>query len=96
MIYYGHRKTVYNSIVVIDAIKDCADFNDLIVLEGALPHYLINMYIKSCYSNKFDINKIDSSDIIQFIGFIDQYPTTILSIDKLEHEIIEYFETNKI
>jgi len=95
-IYYGHRDTVYNSIICLNAIKECADFNDLIVLEGTLPYYLVNMYIKSCYGNTLDINKINPSDIIQFIRFIDQYPTTILSIDRLEFEIIEYYKTNKI
>jgi len=95
-IYYGHRSTVYKSILCLNEILDCADFADLIVLEGELPYYLINMYIKSCYSNIFDIKKVNPDDIKKFIRFIDQYPTTIISINNFELEFIDFFEKNNI
>ncbi len=32
----------------------------------------------------------------EFVKFIDQYPTNILSIDILESQIIDYYDNNKI
>jgi len=95
-IYHGYRDIVYKAIYCLNEIKDCADFNELIVLEGSLPPDLINMYIDSCYSHKFNFKKIQPNDIKKFIRFIDQYPTTVLSIDRLEKTIIDSFTENNI
>ncbi len=69
-----------------------ADLSQGIILNGNLPKYAINLYIQSCCTNNFNINKIKKSDIINFIKFIDQYPTNILSIGLLELDIIKYID----
>jgi hypothetical protein len=95
-IYYGYRSIVYKAIDCLNEIKNCADFNDPLVLEGELPPYLINMYIDSCHTQSIDFKKIHPNDIYQFIRFIDQYPTKFLSIDRLERNIVDYFTSNNI
>jgi len=90
--YYGYRTIVYDHILVFKEIIDTADFNDIVVLDPPIPRYLMNMYIQSTYTNNFDVDCIIPSDFIQFIRFIDKYPTTILSIEKLEHTLVDHIE----
>ena len=94
--YYGNQKIVYNSMLFLKDIVSDINFDDPLVLDVLVPKYIINLYIKSAYDNKFDINKIKPDDFINFLKFIDQYPTSVLSIDKLENELIEYLNKHKI
>ncbi len=94
--YHGYRNIVFNSILLFKEITECMNFKDEITLEGSLPNYLINMYLFSCYSKKFNIDKVHPEDIKNFIKFIDQYPTIILSIGILESQIINYFQKYNI
>jgi len=57
---------------------------------------MINLYIQSICDEMFDINHIEKCDIYQFIRLIDQYPTTTLSIDQIEKQIIRFFLKNDI
>jgi hypothetical protein len=90
--YYGHRERVYDSIMCLKEIKEIADFDEPITLTGTIPIYVMNMWIESMYTKVFDITEIQPSDIICFLKHIDQYPTDILSIDKIEQNLIEYFD----
>ena len=56
----------------------------------------MNQYIKSCLDGVFDFETIRPDNFIQFLKFIDQYPTKILSIDQIEKEIIMYMIKNQI
>jgi hypothetical protein len=94
--YCGNRNVVYDSILCIKEIKESADFKDVIVLEGSLPSNIINMYINSCYTGVIELNQIKPIELIPFLKFIDQYPTTTLSIDLLENKIIDYIDKNNI
>ncbi len=94
--YYGNRHIVYNSIKFLKEIIDVADFSEEIILTCDVPMYIINLYIQSSYTNIFNMHRIKSCDIINFLKFIDQYPSMVLSIDHLESEIIKYFDKNKI
>lgn len=94
--YYGNRRIVYNEINLLREIMYCADFSHPIVLNGCVPKYVMNLYINSCYTNRFDINRIEPSDIKQFIKFIDQYPTRRLSLEILECDIIKYFDEHHV
>ncbi len=94
--YYGNRNIVYNSIIFFKQIIDIADFSDDIILTCTVPKYIINLYILTTYTNKFNIHLIKPCDILQFLKFIDQYPTIDLSIELLERDIIEYFDTYRI
>jgi hypothetical protein len=90
--YYGHRERVYDSIICLKEIKEIANFDDPIILAGSIPIYVMNMWIESIYTKIFDITEIQPNDIICFLKHIDQYPTDILSIDKIEQNLIEYFD----
>ena len=94
--YYGHKKIVLGSMVqfknIIDILLMTSD--TLFELKGSLPEYLINMYIESCYSDVIDFARILSNDFIEFIKFVDLYPTNILSVEKLEMEIVKYCKIN--
>jgi hypothetical protein len=92
--YYGNRTMVFNSIILLKEIKDCADFNETIILSGKAPKYFIDMWINAAYTNYFNINEIKINDLEQCLRHIDQYPMTNLSIDLLESDLIEYFENN--
>jgi hypothetical protein len=35
-------------------------------------------------------------DFIDFLNFIDKYPTTVLSINLLEHQLLRYMKHNNI
>jgi hypothetical protein len=93
--YYGNRKTIYNSILLLKDI-DLKNITDDIVLEGNLPKYLVNMYLNSIISKRYNLVTICPDDIFKFVKFIDQYPSDVLSIDKLELDLVEYFEENDI
>jgi hypothetical protein len=90
--YYGHREIVYDSIACLKEIKENADFNDPIELSGAMPEYLINMWIGSMYTGKIEMNKIKPGDMMSFLKHVDQYPTDCLSIDTMEQSLVEYYD----
>jgi hypothetical protein len=69
-VYYGHGEVVYDSI----QIKNVVNFDQPITLSGHLPRYVIDLWIESMYSKRFDLMKIKPSDIIKFLDHIDQYP----------------------
>ena len=96
--YYGDRKIVYGSMLFLNDIIDSCDLSETIELSGnsRLPVYAINAYIDSSYTGQFDLRIIDPADIDQFIQFINQYPTSVVSIDLMENMIINYFDSNKI
>lgn len=101
ILYYGNREKVYNAIIFLKKSVDMLDFSgEPITLNGSfddpLPSYLINIYIHSCHTGSNNLNRVAQGDIIQFIKFIDQYPTQTLSIDILEPNIVEYFELENI
>lgn len=88
--YYGHRETVYESILLLKDMKDTMDFTNGLILDGNLPKEIINQYIGSSYTGFFDMECLDKSPeyFIDFLKFIDQYPTIYVSVDKLEKQII--------
>lgn len=94
--YYGHRTIVYNKILVFNEIKDCAGFDDPVTLEPPIPQYLMNMYIQSTYTDKFNTKCIDPSDFKQFVKFIDKYPTTLLSINNMESIWIDHINNYNV
>ena len=89
IIYHGDRKVTLGSMLLFN---DCEfDFKELPELSPGLPGYLVSLYLKSCYDGYFDMNQIDTNDdFIQFLKFIDQYPTIYLSVSKCEKEIVQY------
>jgi ankyrin repeat protein len=93
--YYGHREIVYDSILCLKEIKEVADFNELIELSGQAPSYIMNLWICAMYAKQIDLReiKIQSDDIILFLNHVDQYPTDCLSIESLEYDVIQYFDT---
>lgn len=93
--YYGDKKLVYNSILLLKDI-DLKNLDDAIIFEGKMPKYLVNNYLSAIIFKHFKIDNIDSEDIFEFIKFLDQYPSTELSLDKLEADLVEYFEANNI
>ncbi len=57
---------------------------------------MINMYIETCYTHNFNINEINSCDLISFLKFIDQYPSDYLSIDIIENQLVNYLKIHSI
>lgn len=96
IIYYGDRAIMYDSLVFLQDIHQNCNFDDLIILNGRLPKYIVNHYINASYTGKFVLNNINPLDLSVFIKFIDQYPTAIISIEKLERQIIKFFDDNKL
>ena len=94
--YYGDQNIINDSILCLKDISDTHSFDQPVELEGSLPQYVINLYIQSMYELSFNISKIDPMDIFDFIKFVDQYPTSSLSIDSLEGDIVKYFNERNI
>jgi len=95
-IYRGDRKIVYVTMLFLRDLLDDCDFNESIELSVSLPKYAVNQYINASFTGSFDLKTIDPRDFIQFLKFIHQYPTTVISIEQLEYQIIDYFESNKL
>ena len=93
--YYGDRSLVYDSIICLREIKDIVNFDQMITLSGRLPGYIIDLWIRSMGTNQLNLTEIKSDQIVDFLNHVDQYPTTGLSIDTMEHQIIEYFDQIK-
>ncbi len=89
--YYGNSEIVYDSMSF-----DENHNGKSIVLNVKVSENIINLYLDAIYFEHFDINNINPSDIDQFIAFIDQYPSKVLSIPMLEKNLINYFNTNNI
>jgi hypothetical protein len=90
--YYGEQDTMYRSFLFL---SDCIEHNDdePFVLSGSITKQSMNLYIDGSCRGDFDISDIDYSDILQFMKFIEQYPTKTIFLEKLETSIIDYFET---
>ncbi len=93
-IYYGNRNIIYP---MIDFFKD-NDFvkNGNAKLFGNLDHHYINLYLNQTLNQSIDLDSIDTNVIFDFINWIDQYPTDTLSLNKLEIELIDYFNKNSL
>jgi hypothetical protein len=96
MIYYGDRNIVYDSITMLKDLNENYVFDDAIVLTAVLAEYVVNQYIASCYENRFNMDNILPEDFVDFLNFIDKYPTDILLINLLEHRIIQYIDKYNI
>jgi NADH:ubiquinone oxidoreductase subunit E len=92
--YYGHRDLVYESVLCLKEIKEIANFDQPITLSGRIPIYLMNLWICTMYSKRFNLMKINPEDIILFLEHIDQYPTDFLTISSIECDLIRYLDTN--
>jgi ankyrin repeat protein len=92
--YYGNKSIVYDSIIVLKEIRECAKFNEVISLSGTSPKYFMNLWLNAIYFGHLDIFSIKTSDISICLRHIDQYPMVNVSIKSLENEIIQYFEIN--
>ncbi len=90
--FYGHKSIVYDSIILLKNIKDHIEQNEEIILEGKLPKHIINQYIISSYTHWFNIQIIEPEYFIEFLKFIDQYPTIYVSINLMEDDIIKYMK----
>lgn len=89
--YYGDRNAMYETLLFLpDDIK--YDDDEPFVLSGSITKKSMNHYIDGSCCGKFNISDIDYSDILQFMKFIEQYPTKIIFLEKLEGSIIDYFE----
>lgn len=97
--FCGNRDVVYESINVLNGLVElCHENNNNkhIVLSGKLPNIIINRYIESCYNLPFDMNTIEKEYFMEFLLFLDKYPTTVLSINTLEDQIVKYLINHKI
>jgi hypothetical protein len=90
--YYGSRELVFESICCLKEITDVANFDQPITLSGSLPEYVINLWIRSMYSQRFDLMDIRLDDLVQFLIHVDQYPTNLLTICTLEYDLIKYLD----
>ena len=96
--FYGHRCIVYEKILLLSGINDIRNIRDqdVPILEGNLPKNAINQYIASCYTGNLSFDGIDPMYFIDFLKFIDQYPTVDVQIDKIQMQIIDYMDRHII
>lgn len=94
-IYYGCRQYIFSNVLPFDDI----DIDDESIIElntgCIIPKYVIEIYIQAIYGT-FDMNDILLDDLKYFLRLIDQYPTTTMTIRKLEHELLLYIRQNSI
>ena len=96
--YWGNQLIVYDTIPMLNDIKDFVNFNERFTLEGNLPKEIMNKFITSCYTGYFDIDTqtLLEDNFIDFLKFIDQYPSIYVSVDKIERWIIKYIDDKNI
>jgi hypothetical protein len=90
--YYGSRELVFGSIHCLKEIMDIANFDQPITLSGQIPEYAMNLWIRSMYTQQFDLMDIMLDDMVQFLTHVDQYPTNFLTICSLEYDLIKYLD----
>lgn len=89
--YYGNREIVHNSM-----IKKCSEYCNDYELDGNVPQYIVIQYIKASYFNTFDLNDIKPIDFMNFLDLVEKNPTTVLSIDKMDCQIVKYIDKNNM
>lgn len=97
--YYGDRSIIYHTMILFkDVPLDNAGDGDVVPeLSVYLPRYLVSMYLQSCYDGSILLECIRSNDdMIQFLRFIDQYPTINVSIQLLEKQIVQFMLEKKV
>ena len=96
--YYGDRKLVYGSMQLFQGIGDYIDFNEPIQLSGSINQNSMKVYLNSIHQRQINLNDIDPGDIINFIEFIDRYPTDRLSLNdiSIDQELMCYFSAHHI
>ncbi len=99
-IYYGNRQIVYGTMYLFsdESNQQYFDlsFDNVFELSVCVAEYIIDIYIRSCYTKTFSMEQIKSCDFQKFLNLIDQYPTKVLSINSLEHDIILYIDKHLI
>jgi hypothetical protein len=95
-IYYGNRRKVFNAMHLFNDMNDMIQHDEIVELEGKISENTMNEYINSCHVGKIRLGLVKRDEFINFIKFIDQYPTRFVSIDLIEDQIIEYIDNNKI
>jgi hypothetical protein len=91
--YSGNRNTVYESIIMLNCFnEDDINNQDIVTLTSRASQSVINHYINTCHGNRLDMNHILPEDFIDFLNFIDKYPTDRLSVNLLENQIIYYID----
>lgn len=94
--YYGNRE-IYELIETMDKFDHKDDQYDVILDSSIkLPKYAVNLYILSCYTKQINLDKINKDDFIFFLKFIEQYPTTFMTINSLEKQMLEYIKKHEI
>ncbi len=94
-VYYGIPKIVFECIYVLNNIDEY-DNEELPVLSCHVSEYVIRKYLQATYDEKFFLDEILLQDFIEFLKFIDQYPSKVISIELLEKDLIKYICTKKI
>ena len=95
--YYGDKKIVHGSIMLLKDMGDCFDSTQPIELSGSMDQKLMDLYLDSIYTKQFNgLLDIEPENIFRFLDFIDRYPTEILSIGSLDHQLTNYFSTKKL
>lgn len=91
-VFYGHRDIVYKQM----NLSNVKNKDNIIVLEGNLPKDIMNQYISAQYTGSINLKTIPIEHFIDFLKFIDMYPTSCCSIDQSEEQIIKYINENDI
>lgn len=95
-IYYGHRDIVCETMYYFKNMDKDNRWNKNHILEGFLPRDLIVRYIKSLYTGSLDFEQVQEQHFIPFLKFIEQYPGSSCSIEKLEKYIVKYIDKTGI
>src|SRR5690606_32156590 len=74
------------------------DSNDLVILDGQMDRYLINIYLNAIITDCIDLNQINPIHIFDFLKFVEQYPVTTqcLSMEYMENQLIQYIDRHGI
>lgn len=102
--FYGHRDIVFNAMCLFNEMfgpigktkSNMMRYEEIITLEGNLSKNTMNQYISSSYTGSINFNHIPCEEFIEFLKFIDQYPTFYCSIKINENQIVRYINKNKV
>ena len=83
-------------MLFINDIVEYTDYSEPFILDCPAPKYIVNMYINAIYRGIVNIHDIEPCDLNHFLRFIDRYPTKIMSIDRLEDMLVQYFQKNDL
>lgn len=95
--YYGNHGLVFCQSEVLSCLLGTDySFTDQIeiTMKGVSP-LVVELYLRTAYTGNWDeVEQLDYSQLIELCRIVDQYPTNLLTVTKLEYYLVSKYDSN--